>query len=158
MLAHLHPILASFPFPLFVAAFFTEVIAYFGITTQWRLHSFFLVLLGAGFSVAAYYSGYYQMADASITFSVPEEIITGHQNVARMQLFSLTPLILFSLIRALKPNEFFHWLFIPFLILTLLLTGSTSHKGGMLVFEQGAGVSRECICSEDNVATKNNAT
>jgi uncharacterized membrane protein len=157
MFAYLHPILASFPFPLFVAAFLTEVVAYFGVTTHWRLHSFFLVILGGIFSVAAYYSGYYHMSGASITFQISEEIVSGHQNVARMQLFSLTPLLLFAFIRALKPNEFFHWLFIPFLILTLLLTGSTSHKGGMLVFQEGAGVARECPCDDpepDEAATE----
>jgi uncharacterized membrane protein len=150
MLTYLHPILASFPFPIFVAAFMTEVVAYFGHTNHWRLHSFFLVLLGSFFSVAAYYSGYYQMDGASITFHVAEHLIAEHQNVARMQLFSLIPLSIFVLIRAIKPNEFFHWLFIPFLILTLLLTGSTSHKGGMLVFKQGAGVAKECDCGDEN--------
>lgn len=149
MITHLHPILASFPFPLFVAAFLTEVLAYFGHTTQWRLHSFFLVILGGLFSVAAYYAGYYQMSEASITFDIADSLIVEHQNVARMQLFSLTPLVLFAFIRAVKPNEFFHWMFIPFLILTLLLTSSASHKGGMLVFQHGAGVSRECNCDGD---------
>jgi uncharacterized membrane protein len=153
MMAYLHPILASFPFPLFLTAFLTEVVAYFGVTRNWRLFSFFIVILAVIFSIAAYYSGYYQMETASITFKISEEIIAEHQSVARMQLFSLTPLVLFALIRALKPNEFFHWLFIPFLVLSILLTGSTSHKGGMLVFEQGAGVSKECPCLNENTSS-----
>jgi len=141
---YMHPVLAGFPFPLFVAAFLTEIVAYFGITNNWRAHSCFLVIIGSLFSLAAYYSGFYQLDSASISFVVDPEIIAHHQNVGRMQLMSLIPLNLFAVIRSLKPNEFLHWLFVPFLILTLLLTASASHKGGTLVFKHGAGVSREC--------------
>lgn len=147
---YLHPVLAGFPFPLFVAAFLTEIVAYFGITNNWRAHSCFLVIIATLFSLAAYYSGFYQVDTASISFVVDPEVIAHHQNVGRMQLMSLIPLCLFAVIRSLKPNEFLHWLFVPFLILTLLLTASASHKGGTLVFKHGAGVSRECIDAGEN--------
>ncbi|HMO17186.1 MAG TPA: hypothetical protein PKA63_03500 [Oligoflexia bacterium] len=143
-LTYLHPIAAGFPFPLFIAAFLTELMAYFALTNHWRNSAFFLVILASICSVIAYYSGFYQVGEANKTFIVDQDLITRHQAIARVQTLSLIPLLLFGLIRSIKQTELIHWIYVPFLILSLILTGATSHRGGMLVFEQGAGISRPC--------------
>jgi len=136
----LHPIVASFPAVILVIIFLTELVAYFGETNSWRVFSTFLACLLVIFSGATYYSGFYDAEKANMTFQISEEIISAHQASAKLFLMSLIPTVLFSIIRAIKPNEIIHWLYTPCLILSLILSGVTSHKGGQLVFIHGASV------------------
>ncbi len=135
-----HPIFASFPAVLLFVIFITELVAFFGDTNTWRVFSCYLACLLGIFSIATYYTGFYDAERANITFQVPEEVISHHQASAKLFLMSLIPTILFSIIRAIKPNEILHWVYTPCLVLSLILACLTSHRGGELVFKHGASV------------------
>lgn len=135
-----HPIFASFPFVLLFVIFITELVAFFGDTNTWRVFSCYLACLLGIFSIATYYTGFYDAERANITFQVSEEVISQHQASAKLFLMSLIPTVLFSIIRAIKPNEILHWIYTPCLVLSLILGGLTSHRGGELVFKHGASV------------------
>lgn len=142
----IHPVFASFPFVILVVVFLTELGSFFADTTQWRIHACFLVCIGAIAALVSYYTGYYsaEVASSAIaTFRVPEDMIAQHQTSAKLFLLSMFPTTIFSLLRSIKDNEFMHWIYTPCLICSLLLAGVASHRGGMLVFKEGAGVIKE---------------
>ncbi len=153
LIFYLHPIFASFPFAILLVVFLTELACYFADTAQWRIFSCFLVCIATILSLATYYTGFFSATNASLTFQVSEEVISMHQVSAKLYLLSIFPTVLFSILRAIKQSELLHWFFVPCLICSLLLSGLASHRGGMLVFQEGAGVQRECPAC--NSETKN---
>jgi uncharacterized membrane protein len=153
----IHPMFASFPFVILALVFLTELGSFFTDTTQWRIHACFLVCITAVVSIVSYYTGYYSAeiaTSASATFKVPEHLISQHQGAAKLFLLSMFPTTVFCLLRSIKESEFVHWIYTPCLICSLLLSGVASHRGGMLVFKEGAGVVKDYreikMSEEDN--------
>ncbi len=144
---YIHPIFASFPFVILTVVFLTELASYFADTSQWRVFACFLVCVATVMGLVSYYTGFYSAESAHATFKISEEIIGMHQSSAKLFILSMFPTVLFSILRAIKRSEPIHWIYTPLLICSLLLAGLASHRGGMLVFNEGAGVTRKCADS-----------
>ena len=140
----IHPIFASFPFVILCVVFMTELASYFADTTQWRIFSCYLVCIATIMSLVSYYTGFYSASSAEGTFKISEELISMHQSSAKLFLLSMFPTVLFSILRSVKQKEMIHWIYTPCLICSLLLAGLASHRGGVLVFKEGAGVIKAC--------------
>lgn len=146
----IHPIFASFPFVILTLVFLTELASYFADTQQWRIYSCFLVCVATIMSLVSYYTGFYSASTAEGTFKISEELIAMHQSSAKLFLLSMFPTVLFSILRSVKQSELVHWIYTPCLICSLLLAALASHRGGVLVFKEGAGVIRSCFGKSDS--------
>lgn len=134
-----HPPLAMFPAAIAAVFFCLEILQLLGVKglVSAKLRIVLATILALSL-LFAYYSGFYGLDYATKT---PSEPLKLHQAVARFTALLSLPLLLFSTVAYQKPPK--SPIFIIFLVtLALLFLGLlyTSHLGGKLVFEYGAGV------------------
>lgn len=140
MIEHLHPILASFVFPLLVLAFLTEVMSYFGDEKKWQFFTSFILIVTSIASISAYYAGFYEFEHLGNLVAHKKSFIEAHQLIAKIYLISLLPTTFFAILRNYTNSQFIHWIFVIFLIVSIILGGVTAKEGGNLVFSHGIGV------------------
>jgi len=140
MIEHLHPILASFIFPFLFLSFVTEVISYFADVKKWQFFTSFILIVSAFMSIAAYYAGFFEFERLGDQISDKQAFIESHQLIAKIYLISLLPTTFFVILRNYTKSQFIHWIFVIFLIISIILGAVTSREGGHLVFTHGIGV------------------
>lgn len=137
-----HPPLTGFPFVILTLAVIFRLFELILRSERWSLLARSLLPFLVIFSIATYYSGYWGLTYANNSSAEFEKAVAAHQTNAKIYLFSLVPLILFSYLETVGGTKTRLWkgLSLLFLMVSWWLAISTSFRGGSLVFDLGAGV------------------
>ena len=143
-----HPPLSSFPAVICTLAVILELIALkyrFAGLPHTRL---FLTICLILFMPITYISGQYGLDYVIKIDKSLNDVVYNHQLIAKMSLISLVPLGLFSILRYFQADKLFvRLLHYCCLLLTFVLIGVTSFRGGELVFTHGIAVKTSTTAS-----------
>ncbi len=158
----IHPVFASLPLPLVLAALFWELFCFIYVRQyQSQVNSFLdfsrgmTLFLLAGASVGiilAFITGYIAQDFADQSFCVPNQAIALHFIWGRILLIGLVPLWGAILLVSLETvKKVAHWvIFMGALSVLFATVLVTSNLGGKLVFNHGAGVNVEAVPKVSN--------
>jgi len=137
-----HPPLAMFPPVVSMLMVILELAALripAVMTARLRVLLSVILLISA---TLAYYTGFYGVDFAP---DVPLEVIRSHQGFARFSALLSVPTALFATLILLSPKsqKALNWSYLGAILLQCSLLMFTSHLGGKLVFEWGAGVAKQ---------------
>lgn len=149
---HLHAMIIHFPIALLMAGFLSEVIAFFNNKEFFKNTAFYLLILGALGTVAAYISGNY--AGEGIEDGPLEAPMELHEQAALISLWLaiVTALFRVAILYFKNNHQWTKW--VGILLFTGLISSIawTGYLGGQLVYSHGAGV--ELVLPGLNTETK----
>ncbi|RXG11661.1 putative membrane protein [Leeuwenhoekiella aestuarii] len=137
---HLHAMLIHFPIALLLIGFITEAVALITKKHFFKNAAFYLLLLGALGTIAAYISGGY--AGDGMTDGILQEPLELHEDAATITLWlAIGTALLRVAMHFLNYKK--AWLQgVSFLLFAVLVgfIARTGYLGGELVFKHGAGI------------------
>lgn len=140
----LHPVLSSFPLPIFSLAVIFTVLGLSSSESVFRKACArtapFLAILASTSVLAAYLSGLPAAEALTLHNKIPDDVLASHQSLGKLTLLSCLILLPCAILHLLKCSRGLALIFLLSLVLSLTLSFVTSWRGGILVFEYGAGV------------------
>ena len=140
-LSHIHPMLVHFPIALLIVGFLSETV---GLALKKEFFStagFYLLLLGAAGSVAAYFSG--QNAGDGITeVGALKLALETHEGAAELTLWLviIAALVRIAVVLFKKYSGIYRTIAYVFFLSAVLSVARTGFFGGELVYKHAAGV------------------
>jgi len=145
-LVHLHPMVVHFPIALLIVGFLFELIYLITRNEFYSKAGFYLLVLGALGTFAAFLSG--NLAEERIMETEAlERVLETHEEAGKVTLFLVIFTFIFrSVLLFLKQYKgILQWIALALFALSILSVVRTAYYGGELVYNYGAGVQIQAI-------------